>query len=101
MKRASSWTMMEEVLDDYEEDVRRRGLSVPAGRGFACAHISRHQRRFLMFFSTSAYSWKSALAALLGDGELGPVGRVVAREHVDRRVERRDDCLPLTFVKRR
>ena len=36
---------------------------------------------------------EEALAALLGDGELGPVGRVVAREHVDRRVERREGLL--------
>merc|ERR1719152_847573 len=36
---------------------------------------------------------EEALAALLGDGELGPVGRVVAREDVDRRVERREGLL--------
>merc|ERR1719238_1473677 len=36
---------------------------------------------------------EEALAALLGDGELRPIARVVAREHVDRRVERGEGLL--------
>merc|ERR1719163_1073974 len=36
---------------------------------------------------------EEALAALLRDGELGPIARVVAREDVDRRVERGEGLL--------
>ena len=95
MKRASSWIMTgrSSTIMKRRRTATRTSSSCWTGSRKCVAYMSYYLAAFLDVLLDLGVLLEEALAALLGDGELRPVGRVVAREHVDRRVERREGLL--------